>query len=406
MNFDIDMVFSNFDKFKSIEFGLKKDLALADKTTDAFKDMNKELKDTKSKLSAISSQKNAFEDLVSGTPLAKITQMNNKFSKLNNVFAKLGSGSGKKQLVNLFKNTIGGGLKALSSGISALLPALASLAAPILLVVGAIVTLKRMWDLNIGGMQTTFFKVFGKIKDMWAGMVIKFDKTLKKLSPLFKVVFGTIGNILLPILTAVGLAFDGIFAIVSPIVDAITEAVKPLTDMFDTTNNMSKRLEMTKKIWGGIFKVLGFITKIIVKGLLRPLTEVIKVVAKVAEGFLRLKKINEDISKKMFDTFKNTEFGQKLFERFEKIKEIIMVIWDIYKKIYGIKDDKQNESKAKGVSRERSFKAAATMMSGGEASNTTDNRNFTINSAGSIDKNNAVGILDVFKKQFSREERV
>ena len=50
MNFDIDLVFSNFDKFKSIEVGLKKDLALADKTTDVFKDINKELKDTKSKL--------------------------------------------------------------------------------------------------------------------------------------------------------------------------------------------------------------------------------------------------------------------------------------------------------------------------------------------------------------------
>ena len=71
--------------------------------------------------------------------------------------------------------------------------------APYALIIGgiiaAVLVLRRMWQLNVGGMQSHFFKVWGSIKDAIGKFMVVFDKVLIQFGPILEVIFVIVESI-------------------------------------------------------------------------------------------------------------------------------------------------------------------------------------------------------------------
>lgn len=133
--------------------------------------------------------------------------------------------------------------------------------APYALIIGAVVlgilTIRRMWQLNVGGMQNTFFKVWGAIKDAFGAFMVVFDNFLRSLSPVVRVIMSFI---------------DGI---VDPIQDVL-KFVKPILENMKLFGDQSKE---NKELWDGlamVAKVLGYIVAGIVIGVGAIIVAVVK----------------------------------------------------------------------------------------------------------------------------------
>ncbi len=129
------------------------------------------------------------------------------------IFDMIDSG---KQLQSIFGKGFAGMAKAALSFGSSLYLSLAPVL-PIIAAIGAITyTLKKMWEANIGGMQTKFFKAFGKMKVLIAKFEVGFIKTLKVLAPIFGKVFGVMYRVIEPIFYIVGKLTSALFSLSKP----------------------------------------------------------------------------------------------------------------------------------------------------------------------------------------------
>ena len=187
--------------------------------------------------------------------------------KLQGMFKSFGDGfmNSSKKGAGFFK-AMGGGFKSMSKyikvamgGIKGLILLLGKVLFPILAIVAAFKLLQRMWQLNVGGMQTQWGKFMGDIKTTIGKFSAEFSKVLRKLSPLFEV-------LLKPFIMNMKLAW----VLVKGIFGAIWEVIKPIFEVFEELGNVLKDIfgvTGEAKIFEGILKTIGFVLKIIGKTL-------------------------------------------------------------------------------------------------------------------------------------------
>lgn len=269
-----------------------------------------------------------FESLLSaiipgGNALVKynrnISAMVDNFTKVQKaggffkVFSSYLGGVGEKAqaMGGFMKSAFGGGMTGAISkigvGFKSLIPVIAGLGislGPILIVIGAIVaivfTLSRMWKNNIGGMQTFWFRFVGAIKDVWHRFVIGFDKLLRALSPLFKILFTVIFLPLMVVVKTIGILFDALFLILQPIFDVIGEIGQTLLEPFEMLAGPGGNgaLDMLAMIGDGVkllAKALGFLLKwalfpvlLVFKGLAVILTPIAQMIKYILDGAKKL----------------------------------------------------------------------------------------------------------------------
>ena len=237
----------------------------------------------------------ASSDIIKSSPFAFIERMNESMGqflersvdiKKAGGFQKVFSGHLQDTLGRLQKfgkvatEAIGAGLNvglANAGGIMKLLIAkigmVAAAFAPIAAVVGAVVALifvlKKAWDFNIGGMQTSFFRVTGKLKDAWGRFNIALLKTLQKLAPLFKVVFGAIGAV-------VGGVFKGIGAIAKPIFEGIGEIVDIIAESFGKSADGGQTFIKVAQAIGSALAFVGSVVGVVIKLIFKVIATSIK----------------------------------------------------------------------------------------------------------------------------------
>ncbi len=164
----------------------------ASSLNDNVKKTNKNLKKTEQ-----------ISDKLTSTTTGKINEISDKFKKFSGdnslsrplqAFSKQfevarGKGEGlfssAKKGFGGMKSAIGrmGGL---SKVFGTLFKSVLRVAGPIALIMGAFMLLKKMFQLNVGGMATGFFKIVGEIKAAIGQLTVWINKSLRKLGPLFK----------------------------------------------------------------------------------------------------------------------------------------------------------------------------------------------------------------------------
>ena len=170
-----------------------------------------------------------------GNSIGKLTGKTNGLGKAFNVFGQ-GMQGAAMQGKGFFGSIMSGfgavraamatgqiGLTSLIAGFGTLGAAILTALWPIALIAAAIFTLKKIWDTNMGGIQTKFNAIMGMVKTAWAKFNIFFIKTLRKLQPLFNFVFGTLFKTLKGVFAVIGAIFDALKSMFEPIIDAFAE---------------------------------------------------------------------------------------------------------------------------------------------------------------------------------------
>jgi len=137
---------------------------------------------------------------------------------LTTSFSKIHPLAGKT--AKFFKN-LSGGMKGLKKDAAILGHAIkanfTSIILPIIAVTSAIVVLRRMFKLNIGGMATYWYKFVSKLRIVWYKFVRAFDKLLRENSDVFKEVFEVMYNLVMPIIGALNKLVEWFNSLPKPI---------------------------------------------------------------------------------------------------------------------------------------------------------------------------------------------
>lgn len=396
VDFSVDLIFSNFDKLMKVQTSLENQIKLTEKNTDQFNQLNKSLDVTSDKIKEIEKRRGAFSTIISGTVLDKFARLHDRFTRFNQAFETIGKKKGfdvglgdffknfGKQSVNFSKNLgdifgkgLGGVMKTFSLSLKGLMVGFKGIAAaagavlgPILLIGAAVLILWRVWKQNIGGMQTYFFKFVGALKDAWAKVALAFDKSLRKLAPVFKAVFALIYSALLPPIKIIEGLFLGILEVINPIFDALSEIFEPFAELFGFTADGKEFIN----ILNGVSKALVFIGKVvgtIISVALKPLVAIIKFLLTPLKWVIdAIKYIVESIGK-------------------------VSSIFDIFNK----KSESSDTGTKQIVERQKTVQTLSNLTQP-QNNSIVDNRNFTVHSAGAINEQNAIGIVNILKKDF------
>jgi hypothetical protein len=172
------------------------------------------------------------------------------------------------------------------------------------LLIAAVVIFKKMWDTNIGGIQKHFFRVVGAFQNGVGKIMGAFVRFVQKVSPMVEPFFEMMADMLIPIITNVmdaiaafldsgdavqmfGDIFMPIFKGVKSLMGAIIPIIQSLIggfqaggktgsgafgDIFKAVGavigGVMEFLAALFRIWDaiGVFKVVGFIFKLIALG--------------------------------------------------------------------------------------------------------------------------------------------
>jgi len=230
-------------------------------------------------------------------------------------FHKAFSGGATAMLKNI--PTIFSGI-ATSAG--ALIPVLASIALPILGIVAAVFTLKKIWDLNIGGIQKQVFGLMGVFRDVFGKTMINFQKSLQKLGPLFKLIFTPLFTILKGVGKLLGGLFDGVFAIIDPILDVINEIFAPLAEGQSQAMGLVDVFGILADTLRVVGKIVGFVLKVALtpmKLMFRVGMAIGKVLAGWVGKFMKLKFVQN--------------FVQRVKDNFEMLKSVLEALLKPFK---------------------------------------------------------------------------
>lgn len=253
---------------------------------------------------------NPFQKMLAHSPLGFLGKMTESMRSFNNAAMAVEAAGGmtkllggylknansvatlfSKNITTAFKGGLTGAIKGaipviktLLVGFKGLLATLSGFAIPVAAIVAGLYLIKKIWDWNIGGIQTSFFSLVGQLRTIWGQFQANLSKGLQKLSPLFKFVFGAVFKPLIGILKVVGALFNAIFVILDPILDALGEIGKALLAPFEAFGKQGQEsldiFNMMVKAIGWIAKAVGFLIKIA----LAPLVWQIKLIAKVGKG--------------------------------------------------------------------------------------------------------------------------
>lgn len=380
-----------------------------------------------------------FENLISeiipgGSALGKY---NNKLNGILDSFVKLDEQGGfmtgmttymdrLSQKVDvtgeLFRSTFGGGLQGMitktKAGMSSLYPVIKTIIsklmmiAPIIIaIMGIVFLLKRMWKNNIGGMQTKWMKFMAGIKQAWSRFIVSFDRALRKMAPLFKV----LGLVLLPIKVlfwAIATALKVIWAILKPIFAVFAEIGKAISEAFGGAGVDTKKFwEAMGKLANAAVKVGAVIGKIIAYTL-KPLVWIIK-------GIIFLFKLVDAALDRMREGFKNS-FG-KLKPILDPLIFALKLIWDFLKGIWNVMkaiadafgkfgeaiDKFMGGEEVSAVTESKKGPVMASqVVNRSKTATVNNNANVVVHSSGPITPENAPQIGDVISSSINTQSKV
>jgi hypothetical protein len=329
-------------------------------------------------------------DTLTSSTTKKVEDIGNKFKKLSgsdvlsrplNAFNKSFEYSRKSGdgFFKSFTKGFGGVGKSISrmggltKVIGVLFKSLMRTLVPLGLIMGAFVILKKLFTLNIGGMTTGFFKIVGEIKAAMGQLTAWINKSLKKLSPLFKLVFTPIIRSIRFVFAIIKGVFKIVGAILNPIFDILKELGDAFSGIFGDGGGQGKAFEQILKGVGKAFEIIGKVVGHIMKAVLLPLKIIFKIL-----GFIIDKVITR--TKKGFQT---------LFGWLKPIINFIQKIIDFFKK----SADKQKERRQAIIDKAKekypvAARAAMGVLGGGKTENNTtnDNRNISVYTNKGIDR--------------------
>lgn len=209
--------------------------------------------------------------------------------------------------------TLGG----LAKGFLALGVAVAKALWPITLVAAAIYSLKKIWDINLGGIQTKFNQVIGEFRVAWARFNIFFIQTLRKFEPVFNFIFGQMFNIVRSTFSLIVNIFKGLYSAVEPVIDVFAEIFSLFGDGKSDFNIVASTLKLLGNILLGLGKVIGFVIRIA----LTPMMLMIRGLKDAWDMFVTAFKSSAmfNFLMKLKDVFMGT---------FDTIKNSMQSIWD------------------------------------------------------------------------------
>jgi len=307
---------------KSLEKTAKISKVLAKQNKQAFDSKNavKNLGKTKSSVKDIEGQMKALKTIVatdlgfdvltnSGKKFGNILKGMGKEDHLKKLAASTkvftaGFGEGRKQGMS-FLQSIGHGFKRSATfiklalgGLKGFIATLAGAALPILGIIAAFKLLQRMWQLNVGGMQTQWGKMMGAIKTSIGKFNAEMSKVLRKLSPIIELLLQPLIMNMKFVWSIAKGVFKGIWEIIKPIFDAFAEIGIALKEAFGGSN--AKNVKIFDTILKGISVTLQWIGKIIgfvVKVALMPFVNGIK-------NLIKIGKILADVFQPVFGAIK------------------------------------------------------------------------------------------------------
>lgn len=300
---------SQLNSYNQINEALNQMVSKSDRTADemeqlekASRQVSKNIKDIESPFETILSDLVPFGGLLVG--------QNQRLNNLADAFGKVEEAGGFTNVLSDYmanfgskvtsvgasiQNAFGGGftgimstasasISSLGASFTALLPILAPIAVAIGAIIIAIFTLQRMWANNVGGMQTTFNKFIATTQQIWNRFVVKFDRALRAIGPIVKIIIDQAMRPLFNLLNLISGLIDGLFYIIMPIADAIGEVGSAFSEIFNIMGDGQDTFDMFK-ILGGTLKFIGQIIGSILKVTLRPFIEGFKILASII-GFI------------------------------------------------------------------------------------------------------------------------
>ena len=292
------------------------------------------------------------------------------------------------------------GLVALKPALLALMSSLAPLLPVILAIGGGVFILSRLWKNNVGGMQTMWYKLMGSIKDEWNKFIVGFDKGLRALTPLFKVIMA-VGFI--PIIGAVkllGSIFKGLMSVLMPVFDAFSEIGKAMLEPFkEFTGVQGSKAINTFGILGKAIEILGKGLGVIVKISLTPLVFSFKILGKVLGAIV-------DGIKLMGDKL---SFLKTVFEGLIAPFKFLLQGAEKIAKYLGMgKEETEEQVKAtKELKIIRAQPVSSSQVINNQRTQTVNNNsNVVVNSSGAITKENAPHIGNVISSSLSTGGRL
>lgn len=254
--------------------------------------------------------------------------------------------------------------------------------APLAAIGVAVFTLKKIWDNNIGGIQTEFAKIMGQLKQYWAQFEIAFIDGLRQLQPIFFAVFKGIAVTVQSTFKVLGGLFKGISAIVKPIIGAFSE-IASIFAVFSSDAESGGQSMM--KVFGAIGKVLEYLGKTIgfvVKMALKPIVFQFRMLAKGA-------KLVSDAWTKFKDNVRETSMFKAVISVFEKVRAVISKIISLINKIPGVSIPDEITSAVSGSNRQNQNVR-------------NNNVNMNINTSRAIDGNSAPAFADMLAMQLDK----
>ena len=220
---------------------------------------------------------------------------------------------------------------------------------PLLAIAGIFYMLKKVWDTNIGGIQTKFNQVFGRIKSAWGKFNIELIKTLQKFGPMLSNLFDTV---------------------------------------LDTFESMIPTIKFFAKLTLGTVKLLLPVMVRLTKVGLMPIRIIFKAINATVEG-----------TKKLFEWFKSS----KAFDPTVKTLKWIANIWSVIRKAIIEFGDSLPKWAQKLIGFDKmTFEqapAAETNNRPSISNNNTDNKTITIMTNQQINEKGAANFKQILQQQ-------
>lgn len=233
---------------------------------------------------------------------------------------------------------------------------------PLALLAGAVYTLRKVWDNNIGGIQTKFQEFMGQVKQLWYEFEANFIEVLRTLEPIFTFFFSQLSVVINGLAKLLGGIFKGIGAIIKPFIDAFNEIREAFSFLSNDTSKAANEFNIFAVVastLGKIFEVLGKTIGFVLKFTLLP-------IVKAFEGLAKIIEFISNAWKNLIDRFRETTVFKSVMNIFETIRDVIEKLISTINRIPGINIPTDGLDAAENMLR-------------GESSRTTNNDNRTVN---------------------------
>jgi len=167
------------------------------------------------------------------------------------------------------------------------------------------VILKKAFDLNIGGMQTKFFKFIGTVKYEWSKFMVQFNKFLMDYGPQFNALFDGLLKSAMVGIRLVKVFAGAFFEAVKPVIPMFFKLNKMISELFSGDNKgLIDALTMGAKIAGTILGVFLKVQYILVISIVGVIVRLTKMIIKLVQWFLKIPIIG-DVIKGIFEFIYN-----------------------------------------------------------------------------------------------------